>query len=267
MTSRCYEELQAKLENQQQPVLLSRESTDCAPKQNIIYYNSSSLPEDYQLPIITDWTSFDNALHNIDDLNENARKNAEDILASDEAAAAIAASDLAQNQIEYHTIVASDNGVILTENFVVSSDYVISSDAYNAKVIYEESLSISFQKKIKVITSNAQLYLLSFLVNNVIKNGETISIYIPNDILIGRIYKNVRGEFIEANFSDYYPFTIEKVLRYKIDEKVKSNKNNYLFSQKTKAEKWSSISKNVRIRKSKIFLSADKCSYAVPTKK
>ena len=89
MTTRCYEELQAKLENQQLPPLLSRETTDCTIAKKNIYYNKNSLPEQYQLPIITDWNTFDTALQSVDTLTDSAYQNALDILASDE----IAASD------------------------------------------------------------------------------------------------------------------------------------------------------------------------------
>ena len=34
---------------------------------------------------------------------------------------------------------------------------------------------------------------------------------LENNVLIGRVYRNVKGKFIEADFSNYYPFTIERI--------------------------------------------------------
>lgn len=264
MTTRCYEELQAKLENQELPPLFSRETTECVKQQNIIYYDKNNIPEQYHLPIITDWNTFDATLHSVDTLTDNAYQNALNILASDTAALSIAASDLAEKQTAYYEIVASDNNVIFTQNFIIESEFDISSsDAQIAKEAYDQAIITSSDAIQNFTASFKNIATASLLSANKIHKGETISIYMENNILMGRIYRNVQGDFIKGDFSQFYPFTIEKIESYKIDEKLKAHKNNYLGSQLTKAQKWSKISKNTKIRKRRIFLTADKCSYPI----
>ena len=65
MTTRCYEELQAKLENQEQLPVLSRETTLCTTKK-IVYYEKSKLPDGLQLPTISNiGMTLNNALTNV----------------------------------------------------------------------------------------------------------------------------------------------------------------------------------------------------------
>ena len=272
MTSRCYEELQAKLENQQLPPLLGRETTSCTRSENTIYYDKDIIPVEHQLSEINNWEKFNESLVSLvssdsvstpNNLITTALETAQNILDDNRIAASDAVSNAAEKLLAYHTVVALDTNTILTQNFFVPETYVHSSDAELARQEASIAASDVAAKTLEVENSFRIVERLTILSNNEIGKGETVSIFIENNILIGRIYRNIKGTFIKANFSQYYPFTIQQIKSYKTDEKNKTNKNNYLAGQRTKSQKWSKIAKNLYIRKSKILTNADKCSYAI----
>ena len=48
----------------------------------------------------------------------------------------------------------------------------------------------------------------NFVLTRRIKNGEMITIYKRGDILIGKVFRNIHGEFIEENFDSQYPYSV-----------------------------------------------------------
>lgn len=272
MTSRCYEELQAKLENQQLPPLLSRETTPCLSSGIIVYYDKDIIPTDNQFQQINNWESFNESLLSLvssdnlstpDNLITTALETAENILENNRIAASDAVSNAAEKLLEYYTIVASDTNTILTQNFLVPETYTNSPAAELASEAASVAASDAAAKTLEVNNSIQIVERLTTLSKNEIGKGKMISVFTENNTLIGRIYRNVQGVFLRADFSRYYPFTIQRIESYDIEEKKKVIKNNYLASQLTKAQKWSNVAKNIHIRKTKILTDAHRCSYAI----
>ena len=142
MTTRCYEELQAKLENQQQQPLLSRETTLCTTTSPIVYYEKSKLPDGLQLPTISNWSDFNDALTNVNTRLNTAITKAENDIETQQQKVSDAEAERDAAQLAYYQIVASDTSSILTEDFVVPDDYVPSNDAITANnlLLTKESL-------------------------------------------------------------------------------------------------------------------------------
>ena len=245
MTTRCYEELQAKLENQTLPPVLSRETTVCTISKTIVYYERSTIAQQFQLPIITDWNVLNNSLKNLDTPVEESKKLLQTNIDTVTNQLNIALSDAESKLLSYNRIVANELDLILTEDFSAPVDYDPSRNpaAADAYTQYSEAREIVRENNDSLQDLNKELSLFNNLTFQPILNGETVSIFITGNILLGTVYKNIQGEFLEPDISEYYPFTIERVSRFNIDEKNKVSKNNYLSGKLTKAQKWARVAK------------------------
>jgi len=276
MTTRCYEFYHALRETQQQPVAQSRETRLCTNKKNeVLYINlPESEPEPQPQPepepftiegsrkleFITDWSVLKAQL---------SRTDADAVDANTKAIAAITAEEAYQEaSVGLSTAESIRNSAEATAQAAVGSEFHA-----NAVIIFVNAVAALNDLIIKKtaalgarnIAYNAAVTVIDdlndFVLTRPIKNGETVTIYKTGNILIGKVFRNIQGEFIEENFDSLYPFTIEKIVSYKNDEIKKTSRTTFLEGKVTKAQRWSKIVKNSNIRKKKIFLAADKCGY------
>ena len=265
MTSRCYEELQAKLENQSLPPILSRETTVCTVSKKIVYYERSTIEEQFQLPTITDWNTLNNNLKILDIQVEKSRNLIQTNIDTVTNQLNIASSDAESKLLDYNRIVADELELIFTTDFSAPTDYDPSSNpaAANAYTQYSEAQEIVRQHNDSLQDLNKQLGLFNDLTIKPISNGETVSIFITGNILVGTVYKNIQGEFLDPEISEYYPFTIERISRFNIEKKNKVSQSNYLSGQLTKAQKWTKAAKKSRVLRKDFILMTNRCSQVI----